>query len=333
MRKFHYCTSINNVEINTTMPITGFVKPLLRLLSRGRLSILIYHRVLERTDPLFPSTVDAERFRWQMELVNDYFNVLPLSTAVKLLSTDQLPERSICITFDDGYADNAEVALPILQELNLPATFFIATGFLDGGRMWNDTVIETIRNVKMNFVDLTDMGLGRYDITTIAGKQACIDSIILKIKHLSQKERQELADKLAEKFPADLPQNLMLCSDQVRELHAAGMEIGGHTVSHPILTTLNQDYAKEEITKGKVILEKIIGEDIKLFAYPNGKPETDYLSEHVELVRNSGFNAAVSTVAGISDKYTDPYALRRFTPWDNTPGKFFLRLVKNYVVS
>ncbi len=315
------------------MPITGFVKPLLKLLSPGRLSILIYHRVLEKTDPLFPGTVDADRFRWQMELVNSYFNVLPLSTAAKLLSTNQLPDRSICITFDDGYADNVEVALPILKSLNLPATFFIATGFLDGGRMWNDTVIETIRNINTNSVDLNDMSLGRYDIATIAGKQACIDSIIVKIKHLSQNERQELADKLAEKFSVELPHNLMMSSDQVRELHAAGMEIGGHTVSHPILATLNQDRAKEEITKGKVILEKIIGEDIKLFAYPNGKPEIDYLPEHVEIVRNSGFDAAVSTAVGLSDKYTDPYTLRRFTPWDKTPGKFLLRLIKNYLIN
>jgi peptidoglycan/xylan/chitin deacetylase (PgdA/CDA1 family) len=267
-----------------------------------------------------------------MELVANHFNVLPLSTAARLLRTDQLPGRAICITFDDGYADNVEVALPILIEHKLTAAFFIATDFLDGGRMWNDTVIETIRNMPSQPVDLSDIDLGTYDLTTIAAKRACIDTVIKQIKHCPQEQRQELAEKLAEKSPYDLPDNLMMRREQVRQLQAAGMEIGGHTVTHPILATLERDAAIREIIQGKEILEEIIGEDLKLFAYPNGKPGVDYLPEHVEMVRRSGFEAAVSTVAGISEKRTNPHELRRFTPWDNTPNRFLLRLVKNYLI-
>jgi peptidoglycan/xylan/chitin deacetylase (PgdA/CDA1 family) len=64
------------------------------------------------------------------------------------------------ITFDDGYADNVEVALPILLRYEIAADFFVSTGFLDGGRMWNDTVIEAFRATPLDRVDLGDFGLG-----------------------------------------------------------------------------------------------------------------------------------------------------------------------------
>jgi peptidoglycan/xylan/chitin deacetylase (PgdA/CDA1 family) len=70
-----------------------------------------------------------------------------------------LPERAAAITFDDGYADNFTRALPLLREQGLPATFFVATGFLDGGRMWNDTISEAIRRCNEDVVDLSAIGL------------------------------------------------------------------------------------------------------------------------------------------------------------------------------
>src|SRR6185503_4669404 len=100
------------------------------------LSILIYHRVLHAPDPLFPEEVWAEQINSQLEVVKRWFTVLPLSDAVARLRTGRLPRRAACITFDDGYADNAVEALPILRRQGMPATFFVATGFIDGGRMW-----------------------------------------------------------------------------------------------------------------------------------------------------------------------------------------------------
>ena len=129
------------------------IKPLLTLLSpagrRARLSVLIFHRVLPRPDPLFPGVIDAAGFDAICRWVKGWFNVLALDDAARRLRDGSLPERALAITFDDGYADNHDVALPILLRHGLPATFFIATGFLDGGRMWNDTVIESIRRTPL----------------------------------------------------------------------------------------------------------------------------------------------------------------------------------------
>lgn len=266
-----------------------------------------------------------------MELVSSNFNVLPLTEAVSLLRSSKLPVGSLCITFDDGYADNAEVALPILQRFGLTATFFIATDYLDGGRMWNDTVIEAVRCMPSGPLDLSDLSLGQYQLDSWEDRESCFQSIIARIKHLSQDKRKLLTEQLADRAPKLLPDNLMMTTDQVCELSRAGMEIGGHTVTHPILATLNRGQAKHEILDGKERLEKIIGKQLRLFAYPNGKPGKDYLPGHVELVRELGFEGAVSTQWGVSSSSTDLYQLRRFTPWDNTPARFMLRLVKNYL--
>src|SRR5262245_19841153 len=110
---------------------------LLRLARTPRLSVLAYHRVLPAPDPLRPSEPTAAEFEQRMRWVKANFNVLPLTEAVGALREGRLPERALSITFDDGYADNHDIELPILARLGLPATFFVATGFLDGGCMFN----------------------------------------------------------------------------------------------------------------------------------------------------------------------------------------------------
>src|SRR5579872_3493180 len=111
--------------------------PLMRALlghpRRPRLSVLIYHRVLAHGDPLRPTEPTAIEFEARMQWVKAHFNVLPLGAAVTGLKSGRLPDRPLSITFDDGYADNHDLAWPILRRLGLAATFFVATGYLDGG--------------------------------------------------------------------------------------------------------------------------------------------------------------------------------------------------------
>ena len=109
------------------------------------LNILLYHRVLDKPDPLSPYELHIQRFNKQMKWVNRFFNVLDLAEAVEKLQSNSLPPRALCITFDDGYKDNHKNALPILEKYGLTATFFIATGFLNNGIMWNETDIERLR--------------------------------------------------------------------------------------------------------------------------------------------------------------------------------------------
>lgn len=297
--------------------------------SHGRLSILIYHRVVIQPDPLFPDECDAQRFDQQLRQLAACFNVIPLSEAVRALARGTLPPRAACITFDDGYADNAEVALPILQRHGLPATFFVAAGFLDGGRMWNDTVIELVRRVPGESLDLSGIDLGQFEIGSIPQRRQTITNLIDKLKYLPMGSRQEKVDEMCALIPAIPPDDLMMTSNQVRALHASGMEIGGHTVNHPILARTDDSMGSAEIANGKEMLEDIIRGQVRLFAYPNGKPGRDYMRQHPEMVKRLGFDAAVSTAYGTATLGSDLYQLPRFTPWDRSQLRFSLRMAQN----
>ncbi len=259
------------------------LKPFFKRLSpagaQARLSVLIFHRVLAAPDTLFPDEMDARRFDELCGWLKRWLNVLPLDEAVQRLQAGTLPARAACLTFDDGYADNHDVALPILQRHGLPATFFIATGFLDGGRMWNDTVIESVRRTRLPMLSL-EVLLGaefsRVPVRSLEEKRAAIESLISQLKYQPVSLRLGLAEQLAMQAEVQLPTDLMMTSDKVRALRRAGMQIGAHTVSHPILATLNQANAYAEITMSKQVLETLLGERVSLFAYPNGKPGVDY---------------------------------------------------------
>ena len=294
-----------------------------------KLSILIFHRVLSEADPIFPNEPDARRFDQVMGWVKTWFNVMPLDAAVDALKMRNLPTRAMAITFDDGYADNYSVALPILKKHGLPATFFIATSFLDGGRMWNDTVVESVRNTSLGSIDCSKLGLGILSVDSIEEKRATLGRLIPALKHLQNQARADAVAYVAECCASTLPDDLMLSTSDLRSLRAAGMGIGAHTVSHPILARIDAKQAQFEIAESRYTLEAVLGEHISFFAYPNGKLGSDYLPEHVALVKKLGFDAALSTNWGASRVGDDCFQLRRFTPWDRSQWQYALRLLNN----
>ena len=135
------------------------------------LSILIYHRVTATPDRLFPDQVDARRFERQLRLLKRWFRLLPLSEAVRRLGGRRLRPRAACLTLDDGYADNAAVVLPILQRHGVPAAFLIASGYLDGGCMWNDAVIEVVRNAPGERLERVRRMVYRFSPTMLSSDQ------------------------------------------------------------------------------------------------------------------------------------------------------------------
>ncbi len=265
-----------------------------------------------------------------MEIVASHFDVFSLGEAIRRLREGALPPRAACVTFDDGYADNVTMALPILKEMQIPATFFIATGFLEGGRMWNDTVIESVRLFAEPALDLSRRGFGCFDASSEKMKNVLLGTLLPKIKYLPFEQRHQEVAYIEALVGKALPDHLMMSSEQVKKLHASGMEIGAHTVNHPILANIDIEEARTEMKEGKDYLEGLLGEPVRVFAYPNGKPERDYRPEHSILARELGFDAAVSTAWGVATPGTDFWQIPRFTPWDKEPVRFFLRLLNNY---
>ncbi len=299
--------------------------------NKGRLSVFLFHRVLSEPDPLVNWDPDAATFNELMGWVKLCFNVLPLDQAVRRLSERSLPSRAASITFDDGYADNFQIARPILESHGLTATFFIATGYLDGGTMWNDRVIEAIRHCRTSNLDLSSMGLGIHDLSTVASVRQSISEILRSIKHLQPSQRDRSVSNILAITETNPRSDLMMTSDQVIAMRQAGMQIGAHTVNHPILANLESKAACDEVADSKCFLEDLLKERIGLFAYPNGKPDLDYRMSDVETIRDLGFDAAVTTAWGVADDTTDPMQIPRFTPWDRTRFRFGARLFQMHL--
>jgi len=309
--------------------IAGAARLAMTIASRDRLSVLIYHRVPAQPDELLPGEPCAAQFERTMRWVKSTFNVIPLTDGVAGIKSGRLPERALSITFDDGYANNATVAAPILQRLGLHATFFIATGFLDGGRMFNDTVIESVRRHRGDSLDLEKLGLGAHATANAADQRRAIDAILAGIKYRPESERGRLADDVARAAGVTPPGDLMMTSEQAAKLAQQGFALGGHTVTHPILAQVDLATARDEIVRGRQRVEEISGAPVGLFAYPNGKPQRDYVKASASLVRELKFDGAVTTSRGAARAGSDPFEIPRFTPWDIRPLRFTSQLWTN----
>ncbi len=304
------------------------------LLARGghgrRLLILTYHRVLDGPDAMLVEDLDTATFDRQLRVLAANFNVLRLDEAMARLASNSLPPRAVALTFDDGYADNYLAALPVLQRHGVAATFFVATGFLNGGRMWNDTVIEAVRRAPGPKLQLASLGLPELDVSTPQARLASCERVIHHLKHRPLQERQQAVDFVADTIGAPLPDNLMMTDAQVKALRDAGMHIGAHTATHPVLAAVDDSTAQREIAEGREYLRGLLQDPIDVFAYPNGRPARDYARRHVELVKQLGFKSAMSTAWGYADARSDLWQTPRIAPWDNVPWRFGLRLLRAY---
>jgi peptidoglycan/xylan/chitin deacetylase (PgdA/CDA1 family) len=294
----------------------------------NRLCVVNYHRILDAPDPMLESEPDVATFRWQMALLADCFSVLPLHDALAALDAQQLPPRAICITFDDGYRSVHDLALPVLQEFGLPATVFVTSGYIGERNMWNDRIIEAVQSLPPGQLDLSDAGLGAYSLRSLDDRKATVGKLTETSKYLPPKARLELIQRLESLVGDGLAHGLMLRPEMVVNLDRQGIEIGAHTISHPILTSLDDDSARLEIGGGKDELEAIIGKPVRLFAYPNGKVGKDFDARHVEMVREARFTAAFTTAIGAITRDQDRFQLPRSRPWDSTPFLFGLRLLR-----
>jgi len=182
------------------------------------------------------------------------------------------------ITFDDGYRDNHDIALPLLRAANLKAVFFIATGFMDRTRLsWWDEIAWMVRTSARQFIGPTAMlpaclTLGEPD------RQQAIDSLLAICRHRTPDLVDRFLDVMAEatgsgRAPASLAQEVWMNWDMVRNLHEAGMVVGGHTVHHPILSFLTRPEQAREITGCARAVEQHLKVPMRVFSYPRGKPD------------------------------------------------------------
>jgi peptidoglycan/xylan/chitin deacetylase (PgdA/CDA1 family) len=292
-----------------------------------RLLIINYHRVLSEPEPLRENEITAADFAMQIAVLARFFHVMPLSYAVTALREGTIPRRAIAITFDDGYADNVTVALPLLLRAGVPATFFITTGFLDGGRMWNDSITDIIAVARGASLDLRPLDLGILDISSVAARKQTLATVLAQWKYLSPEERDRKVSELVSLARVTLRPSTMMSTEQVRELAGAGMSIGAHTLKHPILARLPSEEARHEIATSKRELERITGREVAGFAYPNGRPQRDFTDEHRQMVADCGYRFAVTTEYAAAAIAADPLTLPRIATWDRRASRFLPRML------
>jgi len=293
---------------------------------RKKLIVLTYHRIFCELDEMYPGEVDMVKFTWQMELLKRYFNVLPLADAIDHLEMGTLPPKAVCISFDDGYQSCYTEVLPVLQGFDFSACFFIVSSALEQKAMWNDSIVEAVRVISGDVLDLKYLGL---DVYPLDNRAEAAKAIVASVKYLPFLERNEVCQKIVDLSAVSMP-SLMLTKEQVVEMQSVGMEIGGHTMNHPILKNLTLSDAELEIRNNKLDLEQILDAPVRFFAYPNGRLGEDYDLEHADIVEACGYEAALTTDWGCIDKKSNLWQLPRFTPWDNSPLGFMLRMLIGY---
>ena len=296
---------------------------------RGNLTVLFFHRVFAEADLLMPGEPTARSFDTTLGWLQTQFQLLPLDEAVRRIAEGTLPPAAAAISFDDGYRDNHEVAAPLLRRRGIPATFFIASRFLDGGLMWNDGVAEAVRHTTQPELKVPDWGLPALPLGSWPERSQAVGTVLQKLKYLPPAERDLAVRAVQAACRTVPPTNLMMSSEQVRDLHRQGFGIGGHTCHHPILTALPDAAAEREISQGRADLQACVDSDIPLFAYPNGRLGKDYDHRHREMARRAGFTAAFTTEPGVCHHGSDPWAMPRFTPWDRKEIGFRFRLARN----
>lgn len=296
-------------------------------LGSGSLRILFYHQVLASPDPLQPPVTHAALFDAQMAMLARLFRVLPLPEAAERLAAGTLPPRAVCITFDDGYRNNIEIAYPILRRHALTAAYFVASGLLDGGLMYNDVVLESVRRLPPGPLDLSWAGLGVCLVDGPASRLDLISRLTRIVKYMTSAEREVACERLRSLAGAPLPADVMLSSEQVRELARNGMTVGGHTLTHPILTRTTPEQARAEIEGDRARLGAILGAAPDAFAYPNGKPGVDFDEAHVELVRAAGYRTALTTAWGVAHHGDAALRLPRICLESCRPASFAARLL------
>lgn len=297
------------------------------------LLILTYHRVLPEPDPLLPGEPDVAAFAAQMAFLRAHLTPIGLADGVAAVAAGQLPPGAVAVTFDDGYANNATCALPVLLRYGVPATVFVATGLLDGGLMFNDALLEVVRHARGRVLDARVVGLGSLPVASVAERLRAFAALAGALKYRPAEERSGTAARLAAETGVNLPRDLMLTAGQVAALSTAGIDLGGHTRTHPILAQLRPPDARAEIEGCYRDLHRLTGRAPVAFAYPNGVPGQDFTPEHVGMVRAAGYRLACATRPGIARGGDDAYTLPRATLWSSAPWPLVRNVLSLYASS
>lgn len=300
------------------MKIPGMrrVKHLLRRLrirccTRG--VVLCYHRVYEGsvTDPQL-LCVSPKHFEEHLQIISKYFNPVSCEKLIADIKNKALKPRSLAITFDDGYFDNYEFALPLLKKYNIPATFFISSGYINNsGEFYWDELSELVLDKESKW------NAAQNPCSCSEYKYANLTALMHYLS--SETERQEIMNKLYIARGRGRPEMRRMTIAQIKNINASALfEIGSHSCNHLSLKTVCLERQKDEIKKDMEYLASIIGENIKQFCYPYG----EYNQTTINLCKELHLTGAFSLVSECVTNNSNLYSIPRFLVRDWDKNKF-----------
>lgn len=304
---------------------------------RNRLSpgalILLYHRVAEHESDPQQLQVSPKHFAEHLRILKEMAAPVSLQELVGNLRSGKVPSRSVVVTFDDGAADNLLAAKPILQQEDIPATVFIATGYMKTAReyWWDEVERLALQPSQLPAkLSLTVNGkLQEWDLSAKTPRHQLYHDLIDLMYPLAPEERFQQLDYL-KNWAGDTRLNRdshrPLTVEEVKQLaDGERIEIGAHTVSHSMLSALPASDQRREIQQSKADLEEILGYPVRSFAYPFGTL-SDYTSETVSLVKQIGFDCACSNFKEVVQPGADLFQLPRLIVRDWNREEFANRV-------
>lgn len=318
----------------------GAFSMLLRLRSAVRsewLTVLTYHRV---ANPRATSAVDDEvidarpdAFDRQLAYLRRHCNVVELDEVVEFRKGKALPPNPVLVTFDDGYLDNIEVALPMLQRHGMKAVFFIATSYVNDRRLfWWDRVSYLLKQSTKEVLELTYPRIMKLPLGK--DRESTRRRILSVIKLHFGLDLPRFLDELARASGVSLSaeaerqmvDELLMTWDHVRALKRAGMAVESHTRTHRVLQTLTAKDLADELGGSREELEGVLGSKVTAVAYP--VRGLHFAAEVRAAIRAAGYELGFSTGRGMNHAWTfDPLDVKRISLERDLPDSFFHGMV------
>lgn len=315
----------------------GFYKSLQGLFS-GSLTVLNYHRINNSQDDHFTTfkpnvSASPAQFDLQVQYLTENYNIVSASdVSAWIMDSRPLPPRAALITFDDGYYDNYLNAFPILLRRNLPAIIFLASDYMESAKpFYWDLIAYCFSKSQKDYLEIPM--IGSFSWGSGESRDQVVRNVVEIMKNIPEQEKARLIDSFPDLMNVSVSDGLFkgmfLSWDHVREMSTNGIEMGAHTASHPILTRISLNDAKQEIIKSKKKIEEAINKPVVSFAYPNGQL-SDYNDAVIDAVKDAGLKAAYTLLPGPTRFYTVkkyPYQIRRiFLGHNDTLPRFVGKL-------
>lgn len=285
--------------------------------ARKRVVVCAYHGLTRAPLPVGDwCFLEVASFRQQVEHLQRHFEVLALSEAVRRLADGVLEGPTAVLTFDDGFQSVHDLAFPVLETLRVPATVFLVTGLLDtDDTVWFCRLHHALSTTAQRRLVWGGESFDLGDPQATARSSANLQK---RLKRLPPARLAEAVDGIVravggrpgQPVAEDSPYRI-LSRDMVAAMARSGLvEFGAHTVSHAILRQLAPPERRFEVGHSLAAVRQVTGRPCELFAYPNGSAE-DYDADAVQLLRECGVRAAVTTLHGSNDAHTPVLELRR----------------------